>query len=70
MLGGNDNHAIGRLGPVNRRGRGALEHLDALDIGRVEVGDPVNRVLLVGGDGGRGPRQGYLIEPGRDGDVA
>ena len=48
--------AVGGLRPVDRRGRGAFEHLDAGDVGRVEVGHAVRRVRL-GRRAGRGVRE-------------
>src|SRR5439155_24244832 len=45
-LGRDDDNAVRGLAAVQRRGRGALEHLDGLDVVRVDIGDAVDRVVL------------------------
>jgi len=46
-LGGDEDDAVGGLGTVDRGGASALEHLDLLDVLRVDVRDAVDRVVLV-----------------------
>ena len=42
-----DYDAVGCLRSVNRRGGRTLEHLDRLDIRRIEIGDTIRRIVLV-----------------------
>ena len=46
LLGRDDDDAVGRLGAVDRAGRGTLEDFDVFDVRRVEVGDAVDRLVL------------------------
>src|SRR4029077_5176838 len=46
LLCRNDDHAIGASRSVDRAGRRTLEDLDVLDVVRVEVGRPVDALVL------------------------
>jgi hypothetical protein len=64
-LGGDDDDAVGGLGAVDRRRRGALQHLDALDVVRVEIADAIDAVVLrrrVGARGGAEDGVGARLE--------
>ena len=45
-----DHHAVRRLRSVNRRGGRALQHLDRLDVARIEIGNTIRRIVFVAGD--------------------
>ncbi len=45
-FGGDDNHAVGRFRSVDRRGRSPLQDLDVRNVGRVQIGDAVDGVVL------------------------
>ncbi len=47
--GGDDHHTVGGERPVDRRGGGALENRDVVDVGRVQVREAVHRVVLIAG---------------------
>ena len=47
LLGGDDDHPVGRLGPVDSRRRRPFQHLDAVDVVGIEVGDSVHGVVRI-----------------------
>ena len=46
-LGRDDHDAVGGLGAVDRGGRPTLQDLDPLDVLGIEIGDAIDRVVLV-----------------------
>src|SRR5258708_2036072 len=67
VLGGDDDEAVGPGRPINGARRRTFEHLDAVDVSRVEVGDAVHLLVLARGDAAT--RSAYRVQAVRVGVV-
>ena len=60
LFRGDDNHTVGTTGTVDGCGRYIFQHLDALDVGRIQKGQRVERRITARGS--RTCRCGIVID--------